>query len=285
MIEFLAKNITLEEYEVTVLSPKANAPALIVTVQDVTQREFREFQEVDHSRLRTFDGIVIDWRGMTVDNWNTIVRSGEKLVGNPTKQIPFSQEANEYIIDNSWPSEYADIIFSSLRERFFEKEAQDQFYREELIQYIEATYRPKAPKDCEGCERQMGGSDECFFHYQWQYPECPFQRLSREPELLKLLSYVVKCMDSWDAPEESTTKSRPPISGQSGPIVKEIKAKKKNYGISVEKFEWACRLYQIKPEDALVALSWVGTAVQAANDAGEIELKKQRRERFSSYTG
>lgn len=286
MIEFLSKEIELEEFEVTIMSgAEKSAPDFVVTVRDVTQQEFRELQEVDHTRLRTMEDIIIDWRGLTVANFNRLVQSDKKLVGDPSIEIPFSQEANEYIIENTWPTNYVDIIFTALRERFFEKENQDEFYREELIQYIEATYRPKAPKDCEGCERQMGDSEECFFHYQWQYPECPYQRLSREPELLKLLSFVVKSMDSWDAPEETVTKSRPPISGQSGPIIKEVKPKKKNYGISVEKFEWACRLYQIKSENSLTALSWVGTAVQAANDAGEIEIKKMRRERFSSYTG
>lgn len=287
MIEFLSKNIELEEFEVTILSGvEKSTPSFIVTVQDITQHEFREFQEVGHIRIKTMEGIVVDWRGLVLDNFNNLVRTDKKLTGNPTIEIPFSQEANEFIISNSWPSDYVDIIFAALQEKYLEKSEQDEFYREELIQYIEATYRPKAPKDCEGCERQMGESDECFFHYQWDYPECPYQRLSREPELVKLLSFVVKSMDSWDAHDENPTKTtRAPIAGTSGPVVKEIKAKKKNYGISIEKFEWACRIYQIKPEDALTALSWVGTAVQAANDAGEIELKKLRRERFSSYTG
>lgn len=285
MIEFLSKNLELDEFELTILGPKVNTPALILTIQDITQREFRELQEVGHTRLKTMEGIIVDWRGMTVDNWNTLVKNGTKLVGNPKKEIPFSQEANEYIIDNSWPAEYVDVIFTALRDKFLEKEEQDEHYKNELIEYIEATYRPKAPKDCEGCERQMGGSDECFFHHYWQYPECPFQRLGRDPELVKLLSFVVKSMDSWDVHDEAPAKTRAPIAGSSGPIVKEIKPKRKNYGISIEKFEWACRLYQIKTEDALTALSWVGTAVQAANDAGEIELKKLRRERFSSYTG
>lgn len=284
MIEFLSKNIELEEYEVPILNETDDTPAFTVLVKDITQREFRELQDVGHSRLQTMEDIIIDWRGLTVDNWNTIVRSDKKLVGDPTVEIPFSQEANEYIIANSWPSEYVDVVFVTLKDKFLEKEEQDEFYREELIQYIEATYRPKAPKDCEGCERQMGDSDECFFHHQWQYPECPYQRLSREPELIKLISFIVKSMDSWDAHDETPTRSKAPISG-GGPVVKEIKQKKKNYGISVEKFEWACRLYQIKPDDALTALSWVGTAVQAANDAGEIEIKKLRKERFSSYTG
>jgi hypothetical protein len=87
-------------------------------------------------------------------------------------------------------------------------------------------------------------------------------------------------MDSWDVHEEDGFTKPQPVSG-GGPIVKEIKPKKKNYGISIEKFEWACRLYQIPDEEAMDALSWVGVAVQAANEAPDLELQAMRRERFS----
>lgn len=279
MPAFLDKKKDIVEFEVPIIQAIGCDP-FVVTVRDLSQREFRDiYQEHGSAEFRYMDDIIVDWKGLVRDNWNELVRDGRVLKGNPKKEIPFSAAANRYLIDNSWPAEYVDIVYKEILERYHEKEKHDEYIKEELVAYIHATYRTKAPKDCEGCERMMGEDEMCYFTFQWKVPECPFGRFAREPEVVKTYSFCVKAMDSWDVHEEDGFKAPQPISG-GGPIVKEVKPKKKNYGISIEKFEWACRLYQIPDEDTMEALQWVGVCVEAANEAPDLELKALRRERF-----
>lgn len=124
----------------------------------------------------------------------------------------------------------------------------------------------------------MSGAEDCFFNHQWKIPYCPYKdKLYTIPGLLDLMSFCNKAMDSWEVDADPMRIAPNP----NGPQVTEKVAKKKQYGISVEKFEWACRLHRVQDEDALSALAWVGIAVKAANDAPELEIKRMRRERFN----
>lgn len=123
----------------------------------------------------------------------------------------------------------------------------------------------------------MHGAEECFYTASWGIERCPFEELSEKPQLVQLMSFVNKAMDSWDVDIDPV--STAPRVG--APVTE--KKKKKQYGISVEKFQWACQLHLVVPEDQLEALTWCGIAVQAANEAPELEIIKQRQERAKYF--
>ena len=75
--------------------------------------------------------------------------------------------------------------------------------------------------------------------------------------------FCTYCIDSWEE-EDKLDKN----------------VKRKRYSPSIEKFSFACELFNIKPEDKMEAMNYVQAAVEAANDAPEQFIKKQREERW-----
>jgi hypothetical protein len=120
----------------------------------------------------------------------------------------------------------------------------------------------------------MEGAEQCFFDAQWGIKECPYEKLYATKGLPEILSFVVKAMDSWEVDADPVKNTPRP-----GHAPMTEKKKKRQYGLSVEKFNWACQLHMVKQEDQLTALTWCGIAVKAANEAPDLQLIKQRKER------
>ena len=58
-----------------------------------------------------------------------------------------------------------------------------------------------------------------------------------------------------------------------------VKEKKVSYHISIEKFNFACDLFQVKPEDKKEALKWAAIVANAATEAPEVVIREARRRR------
>lgn len=132
------------------------------------------------------------------------------------------------------------------------------------MEFVHATYRPGAPKSCDECvrrQRTRPDPDRCFFEEQFKLDHCPFLRLQRRPLLPQLLSFCAIASDDWEEEDKMT------------------KAKKKKYGVSIEKFRLACDVFVIEKEDLKEALDWVQVFCHAANesqDLATIEARKAR---------
>lgn len=55
------------------------------------------------------------------------------------------------------------------------------------------------------------------------------------------------------------------------------KVEKTRYGISIEKFNWACQLYQVERENMREALQWASMYSQAAEEAADMAMIEARK--------
>lgn len=117
-----------------------------------------------------------------------------------------------------------------------------------------AIERPGMPKSCEDCERAQAyteNPDACA------HPEgCPFVNL--DPEVVDLFSFAMTALDSW---EESK--------GEGGVF------KSKKYGVSLEKFDLACRLDGVAQEDQREALQLCGRVATWAMEAQNWKVRRR----------
>lgn len=88
--------------------------------------------KVDRDYLKR---VVKGWSGLTVSNWNEIVRDGRKLGGEKMEEyakqhteIDFSDDACFYLYRNTWPQDFGNKIFDVLQAGAAEEEE----YEEEL---------------------------------------------------------------------------------------------------------------------------------------------------------
>tara|TARA_Y100000385_G_scaffold161498_1_gene167484 strand:- start:499 stop:975 length:477 start_codon:yes stop_codon:yes gene_type:complete len=86
--------------------------------------------KVDRDYLRR---VVKGWEGLTVSNWNEIVRDGRKLGGDKLStfeknqtEIEFSEDACFYIYRNTWPQDFGNKIFDILQAGAAEEEEYEE---------------------------------------------------------------------------------------------------------------------------------------------------------------
>ena len=135
---------------------------------------------------------------------------------------------------------------------------------------MHAVYRPNAPQSCAQCEKAMSRTsnpDGCYFKDFFKMERgCPYKMMD-DPALAKMYQFVSKCMDSWEVDDPGNTDPK-------------NKTKIKKYGMSIEKFEFATKVHQVKPEDMLEAVSWATVGSKAAEDAKTVARKSSRGDRF-----
>lgn len=66
-------------------------------------------------------------------------------------------------------------------------------------------------------------------------------------------------MDSWQHKDEKT------------------KVEKKKYGISIEKFNWACQLYQVPQSEMREAFSYASLFAKSAEEAADMIMIENRK--------
>lgn len=83
--------------------------------------------------------------------------------------------------------------------------------------------------------------------------------MSRSPKLVSIINFCSTSIDKWTQKDEKT------------------KVERTKYGISIEKFNWATNLYQVKQEDLRDALQWVSMYSQAAEEAADMVMIENRK--------
>jgi hypothetical protein len=83
--------------------------------------------------------------------------------------------------------------------------------------------------------------------------------LSHTPRLIPIVNFCSTSIDKWTEKQEKT------------------KVEKTRYGISIEKFNWATNLYQVKQEDLREALQWVSIFSNAAEEAADMIMIENRK--------
>jgi len=269
-----------------VVCREGDSPEFKLILNEPTTREYRELMAsirnadaTEEDERDYLKAVVHGFSGLTVRNFTHLWGSGKLRYPETTDvdvfEIEYSPELVFELYKNCWPGSFADVLFQCLNESYSEHEEEEEELRTKIQDYVHATYRSKAPSSCEDCELKMEGAEECFFHKHWGVPECPYMVLHSDPKMAQFMSFATKAIDSWEVDADPVKQTSP----RPGQVKVTDRSKKKQYGISVEKFDWACRLHQVEGADQLEALTWVGIVVKAANEAPELEILKMREER------
>lgn len=151
---FLPEGLELEEDESNIVDCKIHqeeedGPIFTVKVRILPVREYRKI----FSKLQGKDGggfrstnaaqdkvdrdylekVIKGWRGLTIANWNALVRDGKKIGGENAssfakkkEEIPFSQEACFYLYRNTWPQDFGNKVFDLLQDGAAEEEEYEE---------------------------------------------------------------------------------------------------------------------------------------------------------------
>lgn len=118
------------------------------------------------------------------------------------------------------------------------------------------------PRTCEECEEAQANTED---PNACAHPEgCPWSRVLDDPELVSLYSFAMTAIDQWTEKDEFS------------------KRDVKKFGVSLEKFDLACRLDRVDPEDqreALQVCGLVATWSQEAQDWAILAGRRKARER------
>jgi hypothetical protein len=147
-VSFLPKEFTFEDAEDKVIDCQIVqadplGPAFVVKVRQMQVAEYRKVFEklnkgnqtggfrsnktlndkVDRDYLKR---AIVDWSGLTPDNFNAICRSGKKLVGPKDGEIQYSEDVAFYLYRNTFPSDFGDPIWETLKNGAEEDEEADK---------------------------------------------------------------------------------------------------------------------------------------------------------------
>lgn len=147
-VSFLPKGFTLEDSDDKVLDCQIVqadplGPPFIVKVRQMSVVEYRKVfdklnkgnqtggfrsnkalnDKVDRDYLKR---AVVGISGLTVDNWNSIVRDGHKLKAvDKNAEIEYSEDLIFYLYRNTFPSDFGDPIWETLKNGAEEQEEKD----------------------------------------------------------------------------------------------------------------------------------------------------------------
>jgi len=87
---------------------------------------------------------------------------------------------------------------------------------------------------------------------------CPFELLLDDPEVSEIYRFCVGSLDHWTSKKDKHSREE------------------HHYGVSIEKFDLACRLYEVDNRDQREAFEWCSFVATAANDAQQEGLRRAR---------
>jgi len=147
-VSFLPKGFELEEVddpviECPIIQVDELGPVFVVFVKQMPVKRYKKIFEklsnqptsggfrknkslddkVDRDYLRE---VISGWRGLTVDNFNGFVKSGMVLKGPKEGEIEYSEDAAFFCYRNSFPSEFGDKLWDTLKNGAEEQEAEDK---------------------------------------------------------------------------------------------------------------------------------------------------------------
>lgn len=118
-------------------------PSFVCELRPITLKEYRKIfdkmnpqQQTGGFRKNTSLSKKVDreyltrilggWRGLSVKNWNSIVKDGKVLTGPPEGVIEFSVDAAMYIYENAWPDSFSNILWNHVKEGAEEQEVEQE---------------------------------------------------------------------------------------------------------------------------------------------------------------
>ena len=147
-VSFLPSGFTIEQAEDKVLDchivqADPLGPAFVCKIRQMPVKEYRKVFEklnanqsgggfrnktaqndkVDRDYLKR---AIIDWTGLTVENWNAICRDGNVLNGPKEGLIQYSEDAAFYLYRNTFPSDFGDPIWETLKNGAEEQEQEEE---------------------------------------------------------------------------------------------------------------------------------------------------------------
>lgn len=157
-MSFLPEGLTLEEstdnvVETLIVQTDESQPAFKVNVRILPIKEYRQvfakLQRQDTGGFRQNNAVqdkvdrdylkrvISGWSGLTVDNWNAIVRDGKTLKVDPATAakakadgksvvIEYSDDVAFYLYRNTWPQDFGNKIFDVVQAGAAEQEEEEE---------------------------------------------------------------------------------------------------------------------------------------------------------------
>jgi hypothetical protein len=151
---FLIEGLELVDNEeevvpTTIVQSEDDGPAFVVDVRIMPIKEYRKvFSKLNREQTGGFrannsaqdkmdkdylDRVIVSWKGLTIANWESIVRDGKKFEGpNVEKlrkskaEIPHSPENAFYLYRNTWPQDFGNKIFDVVQAGAEAQEAEEE---------------------------------------------------------------------------------------------------------------------------------------------------------------
>lgn len=157
-MSFLPEGLVLEEdadntVDTLIIQVDESEPAFNIKVRTLPIKEYRQVfaklnrqeggsfrqtnalqDKVDRDYLKR---VIAGWSGLTVDNWNAIVRDGKKLKVDPVLAakakadgkpvtIDYSDDVAFYLYRNTWPQDFGNKIFDVVQAGAAEQEEEEE---------------------------------------------------------------------------------------------------------------------------------------------------------------
>lgn len=114
-------------------------------------------------------------------------------------------------------------------------------------------------------QKHQPNPDLCFYEDRLGLEACPFSLLSYDSRLPAIYNFCAMSIEKYE---------------ESGVGNQNIQLKKTKYSVSIEKFEFACRLFQVHGSNVMEAFDWASLVARAATEAREMAILNQRKRRF-----
>lgn len=146
-ISFLPKGVSVEEnkkvLDCHICQADPLGPAFVVKVNQIPVKLYRKIfdklnkgnqgggfrtNQAQNDRVdKEYLKVSIDsWSGLTLKNWNSIIRDGNMLTGPEDAEIECSEEAKFYLYRNTFPSDFGDPVWETLKSGAEEQEEDDK---------------------------------------------------------------------------------------------------------------------------------------------------------------
>lgn len=103
--------------------------------------------------------------------------------------------------------------------------------------------------------------------------------------LARIYQFCSMAVEKHEKTEEMTSATPTPVHQGGGRGVAQKQRnkgpKKVEYYVSIEKFNWACDLFNIRKEHYMEALEWVSLFSQKATEAPKMAMREIRKDRWS----
>jgi len=112
--------------------------------------------------------------------------------------------------------------------------------------------------------------------------DCPFTVFAGNQILAEIYQFCSMAVEKQEREEELQSAGPSPVGmGKGRGASRKRGPKKVEYYVSIEKFNWACKLYNVPQPKYMEALEWVSFFSQKATEAPKIAIQEIRKDRWS----